>query len=1128
MIEMNFVPLQVLSSYSLLNSTTRIDQLVTTAKQRGYRSLALTDRNVLYGAVEFYNAARRAKIQPIIGLTLDVSRDGENAGLPVVLLAKNQQGYQNLMKLSTMYNTGDTNQILKFDDIKELLGQLFIIHPVNGQAYAMIKDGRGEDAVLYLNKWREAADDQSVLLGINPQVDSVLRQSVHQVSHQSLVKEVGLNRVGYLNADDHFAVEVLRSVEAGSKFQQPESQSHLLGTHYLREMAQEVSAYDQLQLSEAAYQTEWVAQQCHVEFEFQPPVLPNFPTKAGQTSQQFLKQLCIEGLKKRQLAPGFTVADYTHRLGRELNVIHEMGFDDYFLIVWDVMRFAHEKKITTGPGRGSAAGSLVAYALAITDVDPLQYQLLFERFLNQQRAQMPDIDLDLPDNRRGEVLQYVHDKYGHQQVAQIITFGTLAAKQVIRDVGRVFGLSQSEMALWSAAIPNQLHIKLDQAYRDSQRLRNLIEDSSQNQLLFQVAQQLEGLPRHYSTHAAGIVLSDNPLIDIVPLQDGGEGLLMTQFTKDTVESLGLLKMDFLGLRNLTIMAETLKTIHLQVPNFSLDQIDLNDAQTLSTFQQGDTNGVFQFESSGIKNVLVSLHPDNFELIVAVNALYRPGPMENIDRFIKRKKGLEQVTYPDESLRPILGVTYGILVYQEQVLQVASQMAGFSLGEADLLRRAMSKKKQQVMDKMETEFVEGAKRLGHDQAVAKQVFNYIEQFAQYGFNRSHAVAYSKMAFQMAYLKTHFPAAFFTALLNSVMNNPAKLRDYLLEARRHQVTVMAPNINQSRGMFSLQDQQIVFGFATIKGLRRDFVSALIDQRQSDGQFQSLLDFIKRLDEKWRKAELIEPLIYSGAFDGLGYNRAELIGALPGLLDSVELTGASLSLFEELKPKIDERPEFSLTKRLAYEEQYLGTYLSGHPVDQYQALAKSAQTTLIGQLRDNSEVKVLLFVTHVKTIRTKKSEQMAFVTGSDQTGTIDVTVFPRLFKQVTALLEKDQVLLVTGKTETNRGLQIVARSLVDAKVARQQLKPQDAQPRPTTRWVLRIDEQHQTSAIEAQLKDFLLANQGPVPVILFNPVTDQKVLQPKDQWLRGNPDLVDGLAAIVGTNNVVLQKLRQTERN
>lgn len=1116
---MNFVPLQVLSSFSLLKSTTKIDQLIQTAKQRGYQSLALTDEDVLYGVVDFYNAAKQAGIHPIIGLTLHVkSSDQSSQAKPVVLLAKNQSGYQNLMTLSTMQQTKDDHTMVTISEISPFLHHLFIILPSDGELYSLIRAGEADAAKQLLHQWQQHTDQESLLIGISDQSDVILRQSIQQLSTGQHVELVALNRVGYLNAQDHFAVEVLRAIDRGDKFNHPAALAREVGTHWLKPMDEVIKTYDEMQLSTAAYKTQWVSEQCQVDFTFQAPVLPHFHNQVNLSSAQYLQQLCVTGLQKRSLAPHITIDDYQKRLKYELNVIHQMGFDDYFLIIWDVMRYAHEQNITTGPGRGSAAGSLVAYALAITDVDPLQYHLLFERFLNQQRVQMPDIDLDIPDNRREEILQYVHAQYGHEQVAQIITFGTLAAKQVLRDVGRTFGLSQFEMSSWSGAIPNQLHITLQQAYQNSQRLQNLISDSQLNQLLFQTAIALEGLPRHYSTHAAGIVLSAQPLTKLIPLQNGSEGLLMTQFPKDTVEALGLLKMDFLGLRNLTIMAQSVTLIKQHQPDFQLQKIDLTDPATLELFQRGDTNGVFQFESTGIKNVLVQLYPDNFELIVAVNALYRPGPMENIDHFIARKKGTETISYPDESLKSILGPTFGILVYQEQVMQVASQMAGFSLGEADLLRRAMSKKKRQTMDNMRSKFIAGAKKRGYSDQVATQVFDYIDQFANYGFNRSHAVAYSKMAFEMGYLKTHFPAAFFAALLNSVMNNPDKIKLYLLEANRHQVKVLGPDINSSSSEFTLVNGQILFGLASIKGLRRDFIAAVKAQRTAKGPFSDLLTFIQRMDRKWRKRDLIEPLIYSGAFDGLGYNRAELVDALPKLLDSIELTGESLSLFEELKPTIDERPEFSLTTKLSFEEQYLGAYLSGHPVSQYNQRLPQTQLTLITQLVENMTVNILLFVSHVKVIRTKRGEQMAFVSGSDQTGSIDVTVFPKLYKRVAELLANNQILLISGKTEINRGLQLIANQIVTAKhaVAKQQAVP------GKQRWVLRIDEMHQSEIVETQLKELLADINGNVPVILFYPVNDQKYMQPKDLWLPDDPMIKNRLGQLLGPNNVVLQKL------
>lgn len=1114
---MNFVPLQVLSTYSLLQSTTTITELVQEAKQRGYQSLALTDMNVLYGAVDFYNAATKAGIHPIIGLTLETAGLTSDTTFPIVLLAKDQQGYQNLMRLSTAYQTKQPNTSLDFTSLLSLLPHLFVILPANGEFMTLLKNGQQADAIKYIQLLKKACDADSLLIAINTQLDTILRATLVDFSEQQAIKLVTMNRVGYLNSEDHFALEVLRSIDRGDKFNHPLALADQKGTHWLKPMQEVMTDYEKVQLDEAIFQTQWVSDHCNVQFEFKAPVLPHFVNDQNLSSAQYLKQLCIDGLRHKQMAPNVALTAYQQRLKTELNTIHEMGFDDYFLIIADVMQFAHQAKITTGPGRGSAAGSLVAYALSITDVDPLRYQLLFERFLNLQRAQMPDIDLDIPDDRREEVLQYVHNKYGHDRVAQIITFGTLAAKQVIRDVGRVFGLTTTAQAAWSKAIPNQLHISLQQAYQDSQRLQNMVKDNQTNQLLFQTALRLEGLPRHYSTHAAGIVLSDQSLDQIVPLQDGSDGLLMTQFPKDTVEALGLLKMDFLGLRNLTIMDRTLKLIHQKEQQFDIKQINLEDPQTLGLFQAGDTNGVFQFESSGIKNVLRNLHPDNFELIVAVNALYRPGPMENIDQFIKRKNGQEPIEYPDSSLEPILKPTYGILVYQEQVMQVASQMAGFSLGEADLLRRAMSKKKTATMEQMRSKFVTGAEQNGYAHQVAEQVFDYIDRFANYGFNRSHAVAYSKMAFEMAYLKVHFPECFFPSLLNSVVNNPAKIKIYLVEAKQHGVQVVGPQINHSQAQFVTVDQQIIFGFSSIKGLRRDFVQEILQERETNGSFKNLTNFIQRIDVKWRKPDYLEPLIYTGAFDGLGYNRAELIEALPKLLDSIELTGASLSLFEELAPTIEPRSEFSLEQRLSFEEQYLGAYLSGHPVSQYQLLADRQQVSQIATLQANQTVTILLFVNHVKTIRTKRGDQMAFVSGSDQTAAIDVTVFPNLYKQVAELLVKNKVLLISGQVETNRGLQVVAKKIVDAKVASQKIQRPAKQ-----RWVLRIDEHHQQNEVDQRLRNFLKQHPGQVPVVLFYPTTDQKIMLEKEFWLSDDQTLKHQLATIIGSQNVVLQKL------
>ncbi len=1111
---MDFTPLDVKSSYSLLKSPTRISDLVTTAKERGYKALALTDENVLYGAVEFYSAAKKAGIKPILGLRLIVAlNETDGTKLDLVFLAKNQRGYQHLMDLSTLQQTRKDKKIpLTIAQISPLLGELFIIIPPQSTVFSILAQPTS-----ILTELANLGDDDSVLIGVNSRLDDVQIDTLQQLSKQLSLPLVGTSPVDYLNANDLFASRVLQAIDAGVELKDPAIEAGRRGQHYLHSKEQIVQDYNAKGLSAAAQKTVEVAALCNVELQFRAPVLPHFKNQAGVSSQQYLRSLCIQGLKKRRVAPGKTIQQYQERLAMELKVIHEMGFDDYFLIVWDVMNFAHQQKITTDPGRGSAAGSLVAYALAITEVDPLQYDLLFERFLNPERAQMPDIDLDIPDNRRDEVLQYVHQKYGHQRVAQIITFGTLAVKQVVRDVSRVFNLPRYDMQRLIDALPHGLHVTLKDALNESQQLKNLLDDNPKFRLLIQVAQQLEGLPRHYSIHAAGIVLSEQPLHEVVPLQDGSDGLLMTQFAKDTVEALGLLKMDFLGLKNLSIMDNTLQMIRQEDPNFDLQKINFNDPLTLQLFQQGKTEGIFQFESSGIRNVLVNLHPTNFEDIVAVNALYRPGPMENIPHFTARKAGKEKITYPAPSLEKILGPTYGILVYQEQVMQLASVMAGFTLGEADLLRRAMSKKKKATMEDMRTKFIAGATEHGYSAQVAHQVFEYIDRFANYGFNRSHAVAYSMMAFEMAYLKVHYPAAFFTALMNAE-TNIEKLKRHVGDAKQFSVKISGPRINISESSFLLHDGTVYFGFSAIKGVRRDFVAAILEERQENGKFTDLRNFITRISERWQKQELIEPLIYSGAFDNMGYNRAEMIDALPKLISGIELF-AGFANFDDptLQTAIDQRNEFPLLTRLTKENEYLGVYLSGHPVTQYYQLGQQLHATKIDDLYPNSEATIIVLTNHVKTIYTKREHrEMAFVNGTDETGAVDITVFPKQYQQFKEQLETNKILIVRGRVEyrEGRGLQLVANQLQDVKKVQQE--------RPRQRWVLRILPSLDTEMVHRELNNIFNEYHGSIPVLLFYPANDKKILLDQKRWLKNSQKAKKALVAVLGQENVVLQQL------
>ncbi|WP_204121627.1 MULTISPECIES: DNA polymerase III subunit alpha [Levilactobacillus] len=1124
-----FVPLQVLSTYSLLQSTNRIDALVQTAKDRGYSALALTDHNVMYGVVAFYNACQQAGIKPLLGLTLSAQgiSDAPQAH-DWVLIAQDFTGYQQLMQLSTAYQVAEGPVDLTQQATN--LSHLDLIAPLDSEIHQLLAAGDVTAAERVVHQLQGL--DPHLSLGISPEIPTATRETLTTLAQTTQVPLVALAPVEYLDRDDHFAVTVLRAIGAGATLTDPTAEQETLGTHWLRPAAEETARFEAAGLGDAVTATGELAAQTAVTLKFQQPQLPQFPTPNQQASQDYLRELCQTGLKRRLVQNAITDSQpYQERLERELGVIHRMGFDDYFLIVWDVMNYAHQAHIQTGPGRGSAAGSLVAYVLAITEVDPLAYDLLFERFLNEERAQMPDIDLDIPDNRREQVLQYVHDKYGHTRVAQIITFGTLATKAALRDVGRVLGMPPYAMSDWSAAIPPQLHITLKEAYDQSQKLRNLVADSEKNRLLFETAQKLEGLPRHYSTHAAGIVLSQGPLTDLVPLQPGSEDLLMTQYPKDTVEAVGLLKMDFLGLRNLSILANTLALVKKQTGRaLDLNQIDLNDAATLALFAQGETNGVFQFESSGIKRVLRQLKPNSFELVAAVNALYRPGPMENIDTFIRRKDGKEQVTYAAPVLKPILGPTYGVLVYQEQVMQVASAMGGFTLGEADLLRRAMSKKKKQTMDAMQKKFVSGAQQLGYAPAVAEQVFAYMDRFANYGFNRSHAVAYSKLAFQLAYLKAHYPGPFYAALMNSVINVPVKTKAYLTEAKRHGVTVLPPDINDSTAYFNLQGDAVIFGLSSIKGVRRDFLREVLADRHDNGPFKDLHQFLQRIDAKYRKTDLLNALVYAGAFDHFGHNRAELLAALPEFISTVELSGDNVELFAALAPKIKPVPDLDLMTKLSNEEAVLGAYLSGHPVAQYQALAQQLHATTISDLTVNARVATILYVTKIRTIRTKRGEPMAFVTGSDETADVSVTIFPNQFRQVSTWLKTDQVIVVRGKVEQQRGLQIVADqvTLAEEMPVREQSASQSSsspQPKQPTlpmgaRWFIRVDVNHDDRSVARQLAQFLSGHAGQVPVIVYQPQTDTKRVLPKSQWLPGDAQLKAALEQLMGTGNVVLQ--------
>jgi DNA polymerase-3 subunit alpha len=732
---------------------------------------------------------------------------------------------------------------------------------------------------------------------------------------------------------------------------------------------------------------------------------------------------------------------------------------------------------------------------------------------------MPDIDLDIPDNRRDEILQYVRQKYGQEYMAQIATFGTMAAKMVLRDVSRVFGLSQSEANRWSKAIPNALKMTLDLAYEQSNQLRELVSFNERNQVMFQVAKILEGLPRHVSTHAAGVVISDKNLLDLVPLQEGSDGIWLTQFTMNDVEAIGLLKMDFLGLRNLSIIDNTLKGIkRISQQIVTQKEIPLDDPATLRLFQKGETAGIFQFESAGIRNVLRKLGPESIEDIAAVNALYRPGPMQNIDTFIKRKKGQERVSYPDDSLIPILQNTYGIIVYQEQIMQVASKMAGFSLGQADILRRAISKKKKDVLDEERRHFVQGALANHYDEKTANLVYDYIERFANYGFNRSHAFAYSFIGFQMAYLKVHYPAPFFASILHSVRNTASKMKEYLNEAARYGVEVLPPSINTSGFSFQLQNEkQIRFGFSSIKGIRRDMIQDILTERKEHGNFTSMDQFLLRLNQrnsKWLKLDYLLPLLSIGVFDVIAPNRKQALIQLEGKIQNITYSGGSLDLLETMALKEEAVADYKLEEKLALEEEYLGVYLSGHPVEQFQKLHQLKQITDIADLVPNERVRILLYVRKIREIRTKKGEQMAFVEGTDASKEVSVTIFPIVYRQVRSLIEENAVLYIEGKVEVSRyngEIQLIADKIDLAENVQNKIAPQTC--------YLKISAEAETSHLQALSKE-MKQHQGNIPVVMFYESSGKKVLLAEENWVTDEPNFVTQLKALLGNGNVIFK--------
>lgn len=1018
---MGAVSLQNLSSFTLLESPTKVKNLAENAKKKGYSAIALTDINITYGLVDFYKAAKDTGIKPLLGMQLRINGLIDEANkYDLIVIAKDDQGYKNILRLSSAVNllteNGEKENVLTFEDLKKYLGHLILITPSNLHSeLKMLQTNNPKMGANYLRKLQDSLpSSSSMYLGVY--ADSGQQEYINYIRSLATQFSLPLTAVEdgqYLNRNEQFLRRTLQAIKTNTHLENIEQLAKQAGSHYLKNSEELQVSYRKFDIEDALKNAEEIGEICTAEIKFQDPQLPKFKQNKFPTSKEYLHALAQEGLAKR--FNNQIPAQYQKRLDYELQVINEMGFDDYFLIVWDVMNFAHSVHITTGPGRGSAAGSLVSYALRITEVDPIEYNLLFERFLNPARQQMPDIDLDIPDNRRDEVIKYMFEKYGMNHAAQILTFGTLAAKQVLKDVCRVFGLNKVETYRWLDAIPHSKgKITLAEAYQKSKELQLLVNTNELSKILFATAEHLENLPRHYSIHAAGLVITDDSLAEIVGLQAGPLGIPVTQQTKFNVESLGLLKIDFLGLRNLTILGNIVAALRADRIDIDPNQIPLDDQETLALFQRGDTDAVFQFESDGIKRVLEQLHPDSFEDIVAVNALYRPGPINNIDHFINRKHGKERVQYPDPSLKKILGTTYGVLVYQEQVMQTAQVLAGFSLGEADLLRRAMSKKNAEVIQRERAKFIEGAIKLGRKKETAEKVYDYIAQFANYGFNRSHAVAYSKIAFWLAYFKVHYPGAFYLALLNSNMGNRHKIAQYLTQAQEAGIKILPPDIENSKADFSLENGKILVGLKAIRGLRSDLLKQILEIKRP---IKSMTDFLWKIDNNLLSADAVGNLIKAGTFDRLAPNRNELLKINKDLVESVKMAGSNLSLFETLEPKVEEEKMPTAAEKSAMEVEAMGFSTGINPIIAVQKYARKFNAKRLQVFESNEQGIAVGKLMKVKQITTKKGDNMAFAVFSDTSGEKDFTIFPQVWEKVGENLKIGEIYLLQVRTQSDR---------------------------------------------------------------------------------------------------------------
>lgn len=1129
-----FVHLRVHSEFSLLEGACRIEGLVKQAKDLGMDALAITDYGTMYGTIPFYKACLRHGVKPLIGVTMDViqgdlaDRVRDESRHSLVLIAENDKGYKNLLKLvteaslQTSYGKPRVNKSLLRTFAEGLIA---FCSGMSGEIQQLLQERNFNAAMDVAKEYEGIFGSGSFFLELQDhglEDQRLLNQRILQCSRDTGVPLIVTNSVHYLDRKDALNHDILLCIGTGKHLSDSNRTRFPNDQFYLKSQEEMIKLFPYAR--EAVRNTISIAKRCEVNIPFGQYILPQFPLPEGETSERFLRRLCEEGLEMRYGTPP---QEAKERLAYELSVIERMGFSDYFLIVWDFMRFAHQQKIVTGPGRGSAAGSLVAYTLRITNVDPLKYQLLFERFLNPERISMPDIDIDFEVERRGEVIDYVSKKYGKEYVAQIITFGTMAARAAIRDVGRVMNYPAHVVDQTAKLISQGM--TLDEAVNSIPELKKAHEESEEVEKLIRFAKGIEGLPRHASTHAAGIVISKAPLTDYVPLQQGNEGHSLTQFSMEHLEEIGLLKMDFLGLRNLTIIELALSLIrqNQNVVSFRLEDIPHDDEKTFSMLTHGDTTGIFQLESSGMRNVLREVRPSSLEDIIAILALYRPGPMEIIPDFAAAKNGRKQVSYLHDDLRPILQDTYGFILYQEQIMQIASQMAGYTLGQADVLRRAVSKKKREVLEEQREQFVSGCIQKGYPEKTGQELYDLIVRFADYGFNRSHSAAYSLIAYQMAYLKANYPREFLTALLSLSIGNAAKVAEYVDECRKRSIPVMLPDINHSSALFSIRDNGILFGLSAIKNVGMHAVQIILEERKRRGNFRSLSDFCRRVDSRVCNRRVLEALIQSGAFDPLAGHRAQKLSILDVVLEKAQgwrkdHADGQVSLFsegtQEEEVRFPEIPPFTKKECLDLEKELLGLFVSGHPLDEYDPILNRKEVIPLHRLDQfhNQTVMVAGMIAESRVITTRKGVPMAFAMLEDKVSQLELVVFPAAYEKEPSLWKKNKKVVVQGKVEK----QDESTKLIANKVWDMDSLLLNAQKKEEALFI-KVTEELERSSKLLDIQKVLLKYAGTSVVYLYYEKSKEtKKLQDK-YHVTIHSQLVTDLENLAGTGSVIVKE-------